>query len=177
MALEVEIVVDGSVHIEKALGRSSRLEPLQFPLSSSHGLVGILGAIVRPQSLLMRTGQAQVPESRSVGAELVGRQQFWREASFPEQLAHQSECRALVAAALHQHIENLTLVIDGAPQVHPFGDANYHLVEVPSIARARAGASEPAGKPGPELQNPPPHRFVGNLQPTLGQEFLDVAVA
>jgi hypothetical protein len=48
MALEVEIVMDGSMQVEKTLGRARRLEPLHFPLASSHGLVGILGAIVRP---------------------------------------------------------------------------------------------------------------------------------
>jgi hypothetical protein len=36
--------------------------------------------------------------------------------------------------ALNQHVENLALVIDGAPQVHPqAGDANDHLVEVPYV--------------------------------------------
>src|ERR1700693_4700960 len=45
------------------------------------------------------------------------------------------------------------------------------------VARAWAGASEPAGKPGPELQNPPPHRFIGNLQAAFGLELLHVAVA
>jgi len=40
----------------------------------------------------------------------------------------------LVAAALNQHVENLALVIDGAPQVHPLArDANDHLVEVPYV--------------------------------------------
>src|ERR1700686_1421816 len=116
----------------------------------------------------MRTGQAKMPKSGSVRPQLVGRQQFRREAVFPEQLAHEPECRALVAAALNQHIENLALMINGAPQVHPLAaDANHHLVEMPSVARAWARASKPAGKPGPELQNPPPHRFIGNLQPSL----------
>ena len=63
----------------------------------------------------MRAGQAQVPESSSVGAELIGDEQFRREALFPEELAHQPECRPLVAAALNQHVENLALMIDGAP--------------------------------------------------------------
>ena len=84
MALKVERVMDGSVHIEKALGRASRLEPLHFTFSSSHRLMGIFRAIVLPQSLLMTAGQAEVPESSSVGAELIGRQQFRREAQFPE---------------------------------------------------------------------------------------------
>jgi hypothetical protein len=48
VALKVEIVMDGGVLIEKMLGRASRLEPLHFTLSSSHDLVGVLGAIVRP---------------------------------------------------------------------------------------------------------------------------------
>src|ERR1700680_5317161 len=118
----------------------------------------------------MRTGQAKMPKSGSVRPQLVGRQQFRREAVFPEQLAHQPECRVLVAAALNQHIENLALVIDAAPQVHPLsGDANDPLVEVPSVARAWTGPSKPSGKPGPELQNPPPHRFIGNLQAALGE--------
>jgi hypothetical protein len=42
------VLMDGSMHIEKALGRANRLEPLHFLLSSSHDLVGVLGTIVRP---------------------------------------------------------------------------------------------------------------------------------
>src|ERR1700686_1252594 len=97
---------------------------------------------------------------------------------FPEQLAHQPECRALVAAALNQHVENLALVINSAPQVHPLArDANDHLVEVPSIARAWAAPPQLSCDPGPELQNPAPHRLIGNLQAALGEEFLNVAIA
>ena len=48
MALKVERVMDGSVHIKKALGGASRLELLHFTLSSSHDLVGVRGAVVRP---------------------------------------------------------------------------------------------------------------------------------
>jgi hypothetical protein len=44
--------------------------------------MGIFRAIVLPQSLLMTAGQVEVPESRSVGAELVGREQFRRETLF-----------------------------------------------------------------------------------------------
>src|SRR3954463_3433495 len=112
----------------------------------------------------MRTRQAKMPKRAAVRAQLVGRQQFRREAVLPEQLSHQPECRVLVAAALHQQIENRALVIDGAPQVHSLsGDADHHLVEMPPVARSWAAPSKPAGEPGPELQNPPPDRFIGNL--------------
>jgi hypothetical protein len=101
-----------------------------------------------------------------------------REALFLKELAHQSECRPLVAPALNQHVENLALVINGTPQIHPLArDANDHLVEVPPVARAWAGPPKPSGKPGPEFQNPAPHRFIGNLQAALGEEFFNVPVA
>jgi hypothetical protein len=35
----------------------------------------------------------------------------------------------IVTAALNQHVEDLALVIDGTPEVHPLaGDPNNHLV-------------------------------------------------
>ena len=46
MALKIEGVVNGGVHIEKTLGGASRLEPLHFALSSSRRLMRVLGSIV-----------------------------------------------------------------------------------------------------------------------------------
>ena len=43
VALKVEGIMDGGMHAEKALGGSSRFEPLHFALSSSHCLMRILG--------------------------------------------------------------------------------------------------------------------------------------
>jgi hypothetical protein len=34
-----------------------------------------------------------------------------------------------------------------------------------------------AGKDGPELQHPAPDRFVRDLEPSLGQEFLHIPIA
>src|SRR5471032_938257 len=84
VALKIECVVDGGMDAEEALGRASRLEPLHLALPSPHGLMGVLRAIVLSEALLMRAGRAELPESRPVGAELVGRQQFRHEALFPE---------------------------------------------------------------------------------------------
>ena len=70
------------------------------------------------------------------------------------------------------------IVIARMPEtVHRPLDANDHLVEVPPVARTWARPSEPAGKSGAELQNPAPHRFIGNLQASFGAKFLHVAVA
>jgi hypothetical protein len=97
VALKVEGVVNRTVHAEKALGGSSRLEPLQLALASSDCLMRILRPIVLPKTLLMPTGQSQTPERSGVGAQLVGDQQFRRETLLLEQLADPGvgppECR------------------------------------------------------------------------------------
>ena len=87
----------------------------------------------------MRAGQPKMPKRRAIGAQLVGDQQFRREALFLEQLAHQPECRLRISPTLNEYVEDLALVVDGALQVHPLpGDPDDQLVEVPSRARAWA---------------------------------------
>jgi hypothetical protein len=170
--------MDGSVRIEKALAEPADLNLCIFRSRRRTTWWEFSARLFARSPPLVRTGQSKMPKRESVRAQLVGRQGSRRETQFPEQLAHQPKCRALVAAALHQHIENLALVIDGAPQVHPLaGDANHHLVEVRSIARVWAAPSQLSSDPGPEFQNPAPHRFIGNLQAALDEEFLNVAVA
>jgi hypothetical protein len=136
MALEIEGVVDGGVHAKKTLRGASRLEPLHFALSSSYRLMRIFGSIILSQPLLMQAGQSQTPECAGVRAQLVGDQQFGYETLLLEQLAHWPQRRTTIAPALNQHVEDLALVVDGTPQIHPLaGDPHHHLVEVPAIAR------------------------------------------
>ena len=72
---------------------------------------------------------------------------------FLRELTHQPECRPLVAPALNQHVENLALVINGAPQVHPFAsNPDHHLVEVPSIARPWRHRRSFRAIPGPNFR-------------------------
>jgi hypothetical protein len=75
VALQVN-VVDGGMAAKKSLRGSGRFDPLHLALSSADHLVGVFGAIVCPQPLLMTAGQAKVPEGRSIGAQLVGCQLF-----------------------------------------------------------------------------------------------------
>ena len=119
-----------------------------------------------------------MPERRGVGAQPVGDQQFRRETLLLEQLVHQPQRRPGIASTLNQHVENLALMVDGTPEIHSFaGDAHHHLVEMPAIARPRATPTQPSRDPRTELQHPAPHRFVGDVEPSFGQELLDIAIA
>ena len=75
----------------------------------------------------MWASQSETPERRGVGAQLVGDQQFRREALLLEQLAHQPQRRPAIAPALDQHVQDLALVIDGAPEVHPLAGDPHHI--------------------------------------------------
>jgi len=69
-------------------------------------------------------------------------------------------------------------MIDGTPEIHPLAGApHHHLVQMPSVARPRATPTQPSRDRGTEFQHPAPHRFVGDVETSLGQQFLDVAVA
>ena len=88
----------------------------------------ILGPIVLSQALLMVPGKPKMPEGSTVGAQLVSRHLFRREALLAEQLAHELDGCAFVPSALNQDFEKLPFVIDRAPQVHmPAGDSDDHL--------------------------------------------------
>ena len=138
----------------------------------------VLRPVVFPKPLLVPTGQAQTSERGSVGAQSVSDQKFWHEALFLEQLAHQPHCRAAVAAALDQHVEDLALVVNGPPEVHPLAsNPDYHLVEVPASARPRTVTAQSSRDHRSEFQHPTPDGFIGDVEPPLGEEFLDVSIA
>src|SRR5258708_39039096 len=66
----------------------------------------------------------------------------------------------------------------GTPEIHPLaGDPPHHLVQTPSIAGSRPMLAQLSRDRGAKLQHPAPHRFIGEVEPTLGEQFLDVAVA
>src|SRR5215469_5861113 len=48
---------------------------------------------------------------------------------------------------------------------------------MPAIARPRAALAQPSRDRRTELQHPAAHRFVGDIEPSFGQQFLDIAVA
>ena len=84
----VESIVDGGMEVEKTLRGSRRLESLHLAFSSPHDLMGVFSAIVLSEASIVRASEAQLPESRAVGAQLVGDEQLRREALFLQQPAH-----------------------------------------------------------------------------------------
>jgi hypothetical protein len=86
--------------------------------------------------------------------------------------------RVLVAAALHENIEYVTILIDGPPEIMPCAvDREKDLIQVPLVARLGAPATELIGIRLPELLAPLPDRFVGDDDSTSEQQLFDIAIA
>ncbi len=66
----------------------------------------------------------------------------WRKALLLEQLLHQPSCGFGRTAALDEEIQNIAVVVDGAPEPGALPpDDDHRLVEVPMIAGPGAGAA------------------------------------
>lgn len=136
MTLEVERVVDGGVYREEALGRRGRLEALHLSFAAPDRLVGDLGPMVVPQTLLVARREPQPGKGGAIRRQPVGRDLRGSKALLLEQHTHELPGRRLVPPALDEDVQHFALVVDGTPQVHPPpSDPHDHLVEVPAWAR------------------------------------------
>ena len=69
-------------------------------------------------------------------------------------------------------------MVDRAPEIHPLaGDPDHHLVEVPAIARPRTAQPQPSSNYTAKFQHPATDALVGEVDPTLCKQFLDIAIA
>src|SRR5262245_13061387 len=95
-----------------------------------------------------------------------------------EQLAKKLLRRVLIAPALHQDIENVVVLIDGAPQVMPLTiHCQKHFVQVPLVARPSAPVTELIGVGLPKFPTPFADSLVRHDDAAFEQEFFHVAVA
>ena len=178
MAASGEGVGDSGVGSEEALGRTGRAKPLYFPVSSPDRDVRALRPIVLALGLDVRRGQAEFTSRSTIGPQPVRHQRLWRHALLRQQFAQQPQRSTLVPPALHQHVEDFALAVDGPPQVHrPAGDFHEHLVQVPSAARATSPAPQLPGDQRSETSDPDPDGLVSDHDAALGEQFLDVAQA
>ena len=70
--MNVEGVIDGGMHAEEPLRRTSRFEALHLPLATSDDKMRVFGTIVRPETLLVASTEPEILEGRSIGSELIG---------------------------------------------------------------------------------------------------------
>jgi hypothetical protein len=126
----------------------------------------------------MEMRDSKITTGRPVGPQIIGHQLVWHTIQLLQQFPHQFQCRPLVPLALHQNVEDLALGVDRTPQVdQPTIDFDENLVKMPSGMRPGPAPSKVNCDHGTEVIHPATHRLIGNDDPTLGQQVLDIAKA
>jgi hypothetical protein len=138
----------------------------------------IFRSVVAPPPAFMAMGDPKITSGRTVRSKVIGHNLVRNKANFPEQFPHQFQCSPLVPLALHENVEDLALSIDGTPQVdQPAIDFDEYLVKVPSGMRLGPASSKVSCDHGTEVFHPATHRLIGNDDPALSQQVLDIAKA
>src|SRR5262245_57117582 len=155
-----------------------RLEPAHPPLSLASRLMRILGSVVQiPVLSMFHTGQ-NLAQGRPVAFQFVRDDHSWYIGESLQEFAEESLRRFLVSLALHQEIEDMPVLVDGAPQVVTLAmDGEKHLIQVPFIPRSGISTAQVVGIDLPELSAPIPDRFIGQDDAAFGHELFGVPVA
>ena len=82
--------------------------------------MGVFGPVVQPLVLAMLYVRHQLAPSGAVGAELVGYDPLWRTPLRAQKPCQSSPRGLCVSVDLHDFVEDITVLIDGAPEVSAF---------------------------------------------------------
>src|SRR4030088_1350854 len=138
----------------------------------------VLRSIVLPPTTLMVFLNPEVTGSSAIRPQVVSDQSIGNETVFLKQFAHELQRGMLVPFRLDQHIEDLALGVDGAPQVdHAPIDLEINLIQMPARVGFRSASTQVRCDHRPEVVYPAPNGLVGHRNAAFCQQIFDVAQA
>ena len=138
----------------------------------------ILGSVVAPLTALVAFCDPKLTGCSSIRSQVICDQLVWDKAIFLQKLAHEFQRRPLVPFRLDQHIEDLALGVDGAPQIdHAAIDFQIDFVKMPSRIGFGSAFAQVRRDHRSEVVHPAPDSFVGHHDTTFRQQIFDVAKA
>jgi hypothetical protein len=146
---------------EEALGLPGRLEPPHRPFPLMGGLMGVFGTIIGVAMLPMLHAGEDLPFDCAVARQFIRNDHPGDIPQAFEELPEELLGRGLVTPPLHQDIEHVAVLIDGAPQILPLAtNGEKHFIQVPLVARSGAAPAEPIGIGLSKLPAPISYRFM-----------------
>ena len=172
VAFRVEVIVHASVHRGEFLQRLHLSEPQHCTLSSSEREVAVFDPVVLPAADLAAITVAEFAHRGGVRSEPVGDDRFRLSVAL-ECLLHEGESRGFVPFPGDEALQDLTFVIDRAPQIdHLDIDLHEHFVEAQAPMSEALHPADPLPtnvrrKYRPEPVLPEPYRFMANVNAAL----------
>jgi hypothetical protein len=140
--------------------------------------MGVLTPVIEIATLAVFYPGQDLPLRRAIALELIGNDDPRDILTALEQLTEKLLRRLLIAAALHQNVEHVVVLVDGTPQVMALAiDRQEDFIQMPFVSRARPSVLQLIGVVLPKLQTPLADGLVRHSDAALKQELLYVAVA
>ena len=143
---------------------------MQLSFSSSCWLMRILGAVIQPSSAFM-LGARNNASDRGGGWPPFVRDDRCRCHSVPfHEAAQQFDSCSFVPPRLQQHIQYLTFIVHGSPEIHLLSAGpDEDLINMPCRTRPRPSILQPVRIGSAEFLCPPADCFIGNVDAALSQ--------
>src|SRR5262249_27096003 len=139
--------------------------------------MGVLTPVIEIATLAMFHPGQDLPFGRAITLELVRDDHPWHVLQALKQLAKELLRRLLVAAALHQDIQHVVVLVDSAPQVMALAiDRQKDFIKMPFVSWLGASTLQLIGVVLPKFQTPLTDGFMGDVDAALEQELLHVAI-
>jgi hypothetical protein len=169
---------DGAKGRQEPLGMPHRFKAFHRPFALSGGLMRVLGAIVEIPRLPVGHRPHELAVSNPVAGQFVGHQHARHIPQALEQFTEEPLGCFGVSPRLHQHVQDVAVLVDCTPQVT--GDAvdlHEDLIKVPLVAEAGAAPAQLVGVGLPELGTPAPDRLITHHDTTYKHQLLDLTKA
>jgi hypothetical protein len=168
------MVSDGWEVWDEPLQSEPWSKTLHHPLPFSDGHVRILRPIVQRFVWAVFDIRHNRALGGGVGAEFIGYDSFRRASLLAQEPRQQPPRRLCVPVDLHDLIEDISLLIDSAPEIAFLAiDADDDFVEMPNIVAAGRLTLQATGVFGAKFDGPTSYCFVGYENAALKQHFLD----
>src|SRR5262245_52784830 len=140
--------------------------------------MGVLTPVIDIATLAMLHPGQDLALRRTVALQLVRNDDARHVQQALQQLAEKLLRRLLVAAALHEDIEDVVVLVDRAPEVMTLTiNREKYLSQVPLVPWLGASVLQLIRVALPKLQTPLPDGLMGDIDATLEQDLLYVTVA
>src|SRR5215468_5955228 len=173
-----KVLGNGAVGRQKTLGMPGRLEPLHAILTLPCGAMRVLTPVIEVAALTVLYSWQYLAFGRAIAFEFIRNDDPWHVPQPLQELTEKLLRRVLVAAALHQDVEDVVVLVDRTPEVMTLTmNREKYLIQVPLVTWLRASVLQLIRVALPKFQTPLADGFVGHRDAALEQDLLHVAVA
>jgi len=170
MAAKAKEILREPMQCQKSLSVSRCRKASHMIFLLPRGLVRHFCSIVRINMIDVCDGRHDRAMSGAIASEFVGHQPPGFSPLAFEKTVEKAFSRTLIAAALHQNINDIAVLINRTPQILPFPlNCDKDFVDVPGIAQASLLVFEFSSIVRPKLLTPLPNGLIGHRDATFGQ--------